>query len=104
MPGRSDDGRLCAATFGKLRKTANRATCIAGGGSGKHCCNGPTIVEKSRALDPDCRPMIADARLELIRGALCLGWFRVVWLLIEATPPWLGGGERRSGLAKQLPL
>ena len=48
---RSNDGKLCAATFGKLKRTANRVMCIAGGGSGKHCSNGPMIVEKYRAID-----------------------------------------------------
>ncbi len=50
MLGRLGDGKRCAATFGKLRRTANRAICVAGGGSGKRFCNGRTIAGKSNPL------------------------------------------------------
>src|SRR4029077_13727734 len=44
-----------------------------GGGSGKHCCNGPTIVEKSSAIDPDCRPYDRWCSTDLVGRALWPG-------------------------------
>src|SRR5205823_11676797 len=47
MRGRSNDGKQCAATFGRFRRTVNLAICAAAGDNDRRFSNGLTTVEQS---------------------------------------------------------